>query len=116
MLGLQLLTMAAHADQCAWVSQEKAKAAAKYFDVGTVWAEYCESCGDKRPTVHTVTEQVLVVQPEHDQYQLRLDGKLVDLAYVYVQLRRGAPRMSNVAKLAQCPTQGVAKSIPTPKR
>ena len=114
MLGLQLLTMAAQADQCAWVSHETAQAASAYFDPGVVWADYCQTCGDKRPTMHTVKDDAAIVEQNNNKFQLRIDGQLVDLAYVYVQVRPAAPRMMNLAKLVQCPATGVDKFITTP--
>lgn len=114
MLGLQLLTAAALADPCARVSRETAERASRLFHPGVVWAEYCEACGDRRPTQHRVKEVAAIVDQGRDEFQLRVDGALVDLAYVYVQLRPGAPRLFNVANQVGCPTNGVRRTITIP--
>jgi hypothetical protein len=102
------------ADQCAYVSEKQANAAALYLPAGGAFVPFCEPCGDKPfPVGASVTAATSSVNPlptsatglDQNFWELQLNGEGVDLAYIYVKQPNGT--FINLAKLAHCPTSGV---------
>jgi hypothetical protein len=120
-LSLSLLPSLVFADQCAYIRKVEAVKAATYVSVGQTIAYFCEPCGDKKfssvkPVEVHSTELVRIdsASSHLDQpyWELRLNGKGVDLAYVYV--KRSAARYMNLAKLAGCSVSNVSASFILP--
>jgi hypothetical protein len=103
----------AWADQCAWVPEEQARSAAARVHVGDRVREYCEPCKDKAPSdARTVrSAEVRPVRAEPRFWQLVIDGKGVDFAYLFVESKNEPGRFDNLAKLAGCPAEDVSVSI-----
>lgn len=109
---LMLATGAVRADQCAVVSREQAQSAVRQLPKGTLFVTYCEPCGDKKPSVPdmvSISESKPWQTPP--QYEVVVNGKSVDLAYLYVQKAAGDTHYVNAASLGGCQTQGVTKEI-----
>jgi hypothetical protein len=97
-----LFSITAMADQCAYISQGEAERAALLLQKGSVVAEYCELCGDTTATVSTV-KSVSVAKVANGQYsEVSVNGKGVDLAYLYLQVAPG--KKVNVAQAVNCET------------
>jgi uncharacterized protein (TIGR03382 family) len=109
----------AHADQCAWVSKTEAIQGARTLgeSFGKKVVELCEPCGDQDYTPMTVKSVAFSWADETKTYfQVKVNGKEMDLAYVYVQqdvdLDGKADTWQNLAEMAGCPTQDVTASFP----
>jgi hypothetical protein len=80
--------------------------ALKYLKQGTTIFELCEPCGDtgKKPIK---IETVWVIQKD-DRAVIQINGKPIDLAYIYI------PYISlrNFASMVKCPTEKVTEYIP----
>lgn len=96
----------ARADQCQVVDADVADWAVKVLPKGASFVEQCEPCGDTGPTTPRVANTVRV---DKKAGSVLVNGKVVDLAYVYVQT--GKATYTNVALMTGCPTQGVAPSV-----
>jgi hypothetical protein len=105
----------AFADQCAWVEPAVAKAAAKELTAGRRIVELCEPCKETKPTAKRalVSGGAVLEVPRHPEYrQVAVDGKLLDLAYLYVERTRGV--FENVAMISGCPAQQVSRELRIP--
>jgi len=82
-LGVVLASSLAEADQAEWVAKKDADAGAALIGVGHEIRDYCAPCGDAAYTARHVTS-VDVGQPNPSYWQVRVNGRGVDLAYEYV--------------------------------
>lgn len=96
------------ADQCAWTDATTAAHARDLVRAYPRAIEHCEPCGTPRGEPFTVAEATLR-EPAAGFTELALDGKAVDLAYVFVETAPGS--YANLAKLAGCETHGVSPAI-----
>lgn len=105
-----LFSITAMADQCAYISQAEAERAALLLQKGAVVAEYCEPCGDAYPIVKSV-RSVSLARVANGQYtEVSVNGKAVDLAYLYIQVAPG--KKVNVAQTVNCETLD-ASTVPS---
>jgi MYXO-CTERM domain-containing protein len=108
----------AHADQCAWVSKTEAINGAKDLGqhFGAKYLEYCEPCGDTKPTPVTVKGVSFSwADDSHQYFQVKVNGKMVDLAYAYTAVDENgdgkADYWQNVGEAAGCPVQDVSSTL-----
>ena len=97
-----------HADQAAWISKKDADAGAALVVVGQEVRDYCAPCGDKTYSARTVAS-VGVAQPNPGYWEVRVNGRGVDLAYEYV-LSNGHWR--NLAMAVGLQVTGVPAELP----
>jgi uncharacterized protein YecT (DUF1311 family) len=71
------------ADQAAWVEKSAAYKAGEMINSGMILREYCAPCGDTTWTELPV-KQVEVKNTDGEFYQVFINGKGIDLAYVYI--------------------------------
>jgi hypothetical protein len=116
MLAMLLLSAAtALADQCAWIPKDTAERAVKYLAPGATWVAYCEPCSDPAAVPHTVTRGATIGPTSApDLVEVSVDGEPIDLAYVFERAKDGDTVLTNLSKLAKCPSDGVSKTIPPP--
>jgi hypothetical protein len=100
------------ADQCQIVDADVAAWAARLLVKGASFMEYCEPCGDKRPAAPVTVSRTDVKADSGGNKQVAINGKDVDLAYIFVQT--GKSTYSNVALLVGCPVQQVSSFIAPP--
>jgi hypothetical protein len=106
-------TARSEADQAAWNSKHDADAGAALIVVGTELRGYCKPCGDKvyEPVV---VRSVIVAKPAMDPhgpyFEVRVNGRGVDLAYEYVPWRG---RWMNVALLVGLAVVDVPAELPS---
>jgi hypothetical protein len=108
-IALPLLGGTAHADQCQWLTKAQADKAQQILTSSSKFIEYCEPCGDHAPGVPLQIENANVMVPAASYWELSLNGKPSDLAYVFV--KTSDTEYKNLAKLAGCPVTGVSASL-----
>jgi hypothetical protein len=97
----------AEADQAAWVSREKAEAAATVLREQDEIKLWCEPCGDLYPLLRAVG--VVEARREEDDYwSVCVNGESLDLAYVYVM---DGGRWVNLAKKLSIDVDGVSSVL-----
>jgi hypothetical protein len=103
----------AWADQCIWMSEQQARAAAAYVHVGDRVSDFCEGCGETTPGAPRIVRRVEVrpVARAEGFSELDINGTAVDLAYLFVESKQRPGTFDNLGKLSGCPVQGVSASI-----
>ena len=107
-VGVLLASVAAQADQAAWNSKKDADAGAALIRVGQEIRDYCAPCGDAAYTARSVSS-VSVGQPDPAYWEVRVNGRGVDLAYEYVRI---GGRWKNVAMQIGLQVTGVPAELP----
>ena len=108
-LAAAFLSKPAMADQCAWVEKDTAdKAKARIEKAGKV-VHFCEPCGDKSPSPVDAVKKVQVLKQGESHWQVHLNGKGIDLAYVYVPTQKDTWR--NIGRALQCGADGVSPEL-----
>jgi hypothetical protein len=99
----------AHADQCDWLDDPStARRAVRELATHVEYIELCEPCGDKAPGEPRRAGKI-AVRSIDGHSEVAIDGRTVDLAYVYVKISGRLYR--NLAMLAGCPTMGVSPRL-----
>jgi hypothetical protein len=99
----------AHADQCEWLEEPStARRAVRELATHPELVELCEPCGDAAPGAPRRASKV-TVRSVDGHSEVAIDGRTVDLAYIYVKISDGLYR--NLAMLAGCPTTGVSPRL-----
>ena len=113
-----LLANAAFADQCAYLTKEQALAFASQVSVGQSVYHLCEPCGgsteDGSVQVSKVESIGVAQVGSSSNYEVVINGKAVDLAYIYKKTATLANNNSvlvNAALLVSCATSGVTASF-----
>ena len=104
------------ADQAAWISKKDAEAAAARIKPGDEVREYCKPCGDKAYDSIRVSTVAVAAVGDGQYYEVRLNGRGIDLAYIYIRTGGG---WENLAMLVGVPVENVPRFLPTelpPKR
>jgi hypothetical protein len=99
----------ARADQCAWVTEAQAQKAQSILTGATKFIDFCEPCGDAAPGTPQKIENVNIDTPSDGYRELTVNGKEIDLAYVFV--KTSEHEYTNLAKLTGCPATGVSPSL-----
>lgn len=108
-ISLSVLAGTARADQCAWIDEAATRKAHAILTSSPTYIEYCEPCGDKAPGMPQRATSVDVNVVGDDYREVSIDGKAIDLAYVFV--RTDDAHYRNLAGLAGCPATGVSASL-----
>jgi hypothetical protein len=108
-ITLSLVAGTAHADQCAWIDAAVADKAQAILTAKQQFLELCEPCGDQAPGIPQRVQSVDIASPQADYREVSLNGKGIDLAYVFV--KTDDTRYQNLAALAGCPATGVSPSL-----
>jgi MYXO-CTERM domain-containing protein len=113
-----LVPAIAHADQCAWVSKTEAITGARDLgaNFGAKYLDYCEPCGDTKPTPVTVKAVSFAwADDEHKYFEVKVNDKPVDLAYAYTAVDENGDGKTdywqNVGAAAGCPVSGVSTTL-----
>lgn len=99
----------AYADQAAWVTKAEAQRALKVLADAESVIHYCAPCSDdevKRETIRTIG-----IAPAEDgkYWEVQINGKGVDLAYIYFPKKGG--KWSNAAIAAKIKVSDVPKQL-----
>ncbi len=100
---------AARADQCELVTRDQAEQAAKIVrdSPGRVVAAFCAPCGDASPT--RLSKQTVEVKKSGSDFALFINGKEVDLAYIYYPV--GNDKYRDLAMATTCAVQQVPELV-----
>jgi len=109
---IALTQQTAFADQCIAVSEPQAKAAAKLLQ-NAQFLDFCEPCGDKTVSVVKAVESVRVADFDAKSKKVVLNGRDVDLAYIFVKSADGT-ELINVGSASGCPVEGVSSRLKVP--
>ena len=108
-ISLVLLADTARADQCEWVDKAAALKAQTIVKKAPLVIHYCEPCGDAAPGAPEEVKTATVQRIADDYWSLSINGKDVDLAYLFV--KTSDARYENLASVAGCPATGVSPSL-----
>jgi hypothetical protein len=114
-VGLLAMAGAAYADQCAWLKPAWAKKSKTFLVKGYRYLLKCEPCGEKKHTGPFTIEEVHYKRlPAY--LATSINGRPVDLAYLFVESPRQPGVFHNAAKLSGCPAQDVSPKIVLKKK
>ncbi len=102
------LGLPARADQAGRVTRQQADTAVVVLTDQKEIRTFCEPCGDTAPQVQPIKDLVLN-KLEGDDWELVLNGKSIDLAYVYVHVKGS---WVNLAMLLHIPAENVSALLP----
>lgn len=108
MLGL-MLSLAVFADQAAWITKEQAEKTAAFLKDKQQIKHYCEPCDDKSVTTEDISTVEAAPTGTEDYWEVLINGKGIDLAYVYFQTKNG--KWKNLAKEMDVEVDGVPKFL-----
>jgi len=97
-----------YADQAAWVTKREASKASEFVIVGDDIYLFCEPCGDSKPVKQKVESKMVKSVGTKRLYELQINNKGVDLAYIYV---RHDSKYKNLAILTDIPVTGVSETL-----
>jgi hypothetical protein len=104
------LSSTARADQCEWIDEAVAQKAAALVRESLAFVEWCQPCGDAKPSERIAVASVEVRPADDPQFrELWVNGKAVDLAYLFVPGEGDTFR--NVSKVIGCPSTSVSTEI-----
>ncbi len=102
---LTMLSFSAMADQCQLLDKADAERGAQILSQGTVAYKLCEPCGETTPEKIEITTVEAVDARYQGLYEVLVNGKWVDLAYIY------DAQGQNVALQTNCQAQDVSSTI-----
>lgn len=106
---LATLAIPAFADQAAWVSRTEAARALEILAKSESIKHYCAPCDDKSVRSETIESIGLYKVDGENYWEIRVNGKGIDLAYVYFEKKKGKWR--NAAIEAKIDVKDVPKQL-----
>jgi hypothetical protein len=109
-LMIAMCELRVSADQCSVVTKEQASRVADLLLTGSKVLHFCQPCGEREPgSWEAVKEVAIVGSGASAGRQVRLNGRVVDLAYVYYLATDGTAR--DLALAIGCRAEGVSESL-----
>ena len=109
---LTLFAITALADQAAYITQAQAQKAAAFLKDKKQIRHYCNPCDDKGDRVEDIsTVEAVAVADSKPYWEVLVNGKGIDLAYVYYQEKEGG-EWKNLAKKMKIKVDDVQKTLP----
>ena len=109
---LAILAITILADQAAYITKEQAQKAAAFLKDKKQIRHYCNPCDDKGDRVEDIsTVEAVEVKESKPYWEVLVNGKGIDLAYVYYQEKEGG-EWKNLAKKMKVKVDDVPKSLP----
>ena len=109
---LAIATISILADQAAYITQEQAQKAAAFLKDKKQIRHYCNPCDDKGDRVEDIsTVEAVAVADSKPYWEVLVNGKGIDLAYVYYKDEDGG-EWKNLAKKMKIKVDDVPKSLP----
>ena len=106
-----IFTLPAIADQCSYLTKERALTAMARLNIGDTIYQLCEPCGEKTTQPTSIQNLSLEKVDFEDYWQVKINGEGIDLAYVFVD--SGIENnFVNLAAIADCPAQQVSPLLP----
>ncbi|MEL6493867.1 MAG: hypothetical protein AAFQ41_01925 [Cyanobacteria bacterium J06623_7] len=104
-------SLTALADQCAYITKSQAIEAIARLELNDRIYFFCEPCGEEIPQPAEITSLSAGTVDYEDYWQVNINGKGIDLAYVFVD--SGIEQnFVNLAAIANCPAQIVSPTLP----
>lgn len=91
-----MLVISALADQAAYITKEQADKTVAFLKGKEEITHFCAPCDDQSKTVETIDNVAAVKVDYQDYWEVQVNGKGIDLAYVYYKDKKG--RWKNLAK------------------
>jgi hypothetical protein len=122
-VGLSVIIPAipANADQCMMIPKQQAIAAMSRLEPGQTIYSLCELCGERKPQPITIKTIELINDPSSKLWEIKVNGREIDLAYTYVRsqdFNTRNPRDAietnsqiNLSIIAKCPAKGFTPII-----
>jgi hypothetical protein len=120
-LSLMLSAIPASADQCLLIPKQQAIAAMSRLEPGQTIYSLCELCGERKPQPIKIKTIELVNEPSSKLWQIKVNDREIDLAYIYVRSQDFNARNSrdssetnsqiNLSLIAKCPAKGFTPII-----
>ena len=111
LIFLSVFAAVAFADQAAYITQAQAQKAAAFLKDKKQIRHYCNPCDDKGDRVEDIsTVDAVAVEGSKPYWEVLVNGKGIDLAYVYFQDKDG--EWKNLAKKMKIKVDNVPKSLP----
>ena len=105
------LAVPALADQCSYISKEQAINAIARLEIEDKIYFLCEPCGEEMPELATINNLSMNKVDYQDYWQIEVNDKGIDLAYVFVN--SGVENnFINLAAIADCPAVEVSPVLP----
>lgn len=95
--------------QCKNVSSDMANKASSIMRRGAQFVVYCQPCGDKSAGAWRTVDEIAVVGGGSSPRQIKINGAVTDLAYVYYQTSLGTA--SNLGNDVGCAARGVSQTL-----
>lgn len=106
-----ILANLALADQAAYITKEQAQKAAAFLKDKKQIRHYCAPCDDKGDRVEDISSvEAVEVKDSKPYWEVLVNGKGIDLAYVYYQDDDG--KWKNLAKKMKVKVDDVPKTLP----
>ena len=107
---ISLSAIPVFADQAAWVSRAEAAKALEILAKHEMIKHYCAPCGDKEIVDEKISSIGLFPIEGEGYWEIRVNGKGVDLAYIYFEEKPG--KWVNVAMKAKIDVERVPEKLP----
>ena len=108
-LALVSFTLAAFADQAAYITRTQAEKAAAFLKDQKQIRHYCAPCDDKGDRVEEISTVEAADAGYRGYWEVKVNGEGIDLAYVYVQTKDG--KWKNLAKEIGVKVRDVPKEL-----
>lgn len=82
---MSLMIVSCFADQCVWVDLQSAQKAVKILGGQRQILHFCEPCGKHDVCRVEDVGKINVTSPEKDYYEVFVNGKYIDLAYIFIK-------------------------------
>ncbi len=105
-----LFTVSTFADQAAYITKAQADKAAAFLKDKKQIRHYCAPCDDKGDRVEEIAKVEAVKVDYQHYWEVQVNGKGIDLAYVYFQAKDG--KWKNLARELDVKVKDVPKTLP----
>lgn len=113
---LFIFSVAAYADQAAYITKAQAEKAAVFLTSKKQITHYCHPCDDHSVRTEDIVTVEAVPAGYQDYWEVKVNGVGIDLAYVYFNKNDGkegkTPKWRNVAKKMNIKVHDVPKKLP----
>lgn len=97
------------ADQAAYITKAQAEKAAAFLKGKEEITHFCAPCNDNKREVEKIDNVEAAPAGYQDYWEVRVNGKGIDLAYVYFKTKKG--KWKNLAKELKIKVDDVPKEL-----
>ena len=107
--AIAAFSIAAYADQAAYITRTQAEKAAAFLKDQTQIRHYCAPCDEKGDRVEHISTVEAVDANYRGYWEVKVNGEGIDLAYVYFRTKDG--KWKNLAKEMDVKVRDVPKEL-----